>query len=1720
MKAGYRQNRTTLLRFAVAGLLVCSTGCRSNIKALSESGVSGPVTNEQIEPVLVSIFLSANPATLEFGSQLQLQVIGVFSDDSRRELSAEDAPRQWSVENTIGSATIDPETGVLSTGPSDRLGSIKVTVNVGDLNQSVEITVVDTIGPNILKIDTLTNKKIELSFNEALANKIAADAFTVSGPGSGTLSKHPASVTIIAPQKIVLNWTDGEMRHGEDVTIAATVKDLAGNAETSKLTEKGGAIGIAPVLVSTSVFDGSAVDVTFSEKMNSGGLSAAQFELSGSGKGTLADHPSSVALVVGNTYRLTWAAGEMFDGGDIAVAASGPMDLAGNVADSSATDAGGAVGVTPTVMSTNVDNGLTIAVTFSEAMGISATAATSYTLSGAGKGSLTATPDSVVAVSPTQYQLVWNSGDMVLGGDVTITVAGVHDLAGNAASGGATHFGGGIGAPPALDTVVVQTGLTVDVTFNEPLGAGVMTAANYVVTGTGKGTLAASPSSVALVAGNTYRLTWVAGEMFNDGDITITATGVQDLSGNVSATSGTHTGGAIGVVPTMTTVDVQSGLTVDVTFSESMGTGVTTAANYTLSGTGKGSLATNPSSVAFVSGNVYRLTWATGEMFDGGNITIAVAAAQDLVGHVIASSGTDTGGALGVAPTVDTVVVQSGTTVDVTFSEAMNTGITTAANYTLSGTGKGTLATNPSSVALVSGNTYRLTWASGEMFIGGNITVAAANAQDFAGNVVTSNETDTSAGIGTAPTVSMTTSATSPTNLTLIPFTVTTSEATTNLVAGDLVVTNGSVSGFAGSGTSYSFNVTATGQGDVTVDLNTGVFTDAAGNPNSNAQSSTLTYDSIPPPSPTALNCVPGDNSVAVSWTTGGGDTLGFLAVRKYGSSPTWSPTPGTSYSNATTHSLDNYTHWLASAGAATSVTETEVFPGMPHYYAIYAYDAARNYQVAELDDCTPKPMAMLENIPPASFSGSALDVKVSGQSVTEYRYSLASSDYYCDEVSYSSWIPVATKITSVVDNGPYRLCVLGRTASLDEQVVASQTYFVKTAHVSIAHPNAMNSKVQKGDSFKIEWLDHNAADNGSGTLSFYYAASTGADCSAASSIVAGVSQNTANKWSNWDTTGVPTGTYYICIESFDGTSTHSFWANGTVTVEDYCVGGALTNTLISGSNGDGTVGDPYNICSLTQLLEMSTMTQTNKSYRLRRDIDASPTSGWNAGAGWEPRAYNFTKLDGNGYTVTGLFINRPSTDYVGLFSLNSGSTAIITDLRLTDVNITGADTTGGISGRAGGSILRSFVSGTITGTRIVGAIVGTTAVSGVIVSSCASSATVNSNGIHHGGIVGSITVASALEKLHFSGTLNSTSAVNVYLGGIIGSTSANITQCLMTGAIVNSASGSNTGGIAGVISGAGGVTISRCIYAGSISTAGAYVGGMVSTIGTTPLKILGSVNLGSITAASTQLGGFVGSAGSAPVKIVGSVFAGTITGSNSGNSVGGFVGAISTSIQSWLLASYGTGNVSGATYVGGIHGGSSSASLNFLIRGSWSSGSVACLGYCGGIVGLASGANAAVLDSFSTASVAINGNYAGGAIGYLHANAKIANTYATGSISQTAAPDFYGAGFVGLCGIGGNIANSFSIGTSATSSAGGFGGQRYADCGAYTNVHWYKPGGNTFNCINNDAASGGTNCANHSATSYFQNSSNAPLSSWDFTTMWKFPVAAGYPILGWQYGS
>jgi len=126
-------------------------------------------------------------------------------------------------------------------------------------------------------------------------------------------------------------------------------------------------------------------------------------------------------------------------------------------------------------------------------------------------------------------------------------------------------------------------------------------------------------------------------------------------------------------------------------------------------------------------------------------------------------------------------------------------------------------------------------------------------------------------------------------------------------------------------------------------------------------------------------------------------------------------------------------------------------------------------------------------------------------------------------------------------------------------------------------------------------------------------------------------------------------------------------------------------------------------------------------SYVLGADINASETSGWSGGEGFQPIRGgsssdfmgNITysgfsgRLDGLGHTISNLTINRPTEDYVGLFGMTNGAT--IKNIGLVGVDIEGNYTVGGLVGEHDGDIKKSYVTGRVTGNNsYTGGLVGT----------------------------------------------------------------------------------------------------------------------------------------------------------------------------------------------------------------------------------------------------------------------------------------------------------------------------------------------------------------------------------------------------------------------------
>ncbi|MBJ6110911.1 T9SS type A sorting domain-containing protein, partial [Hymenobacter sp. BT523] len=118
-----------------------------------------------------------------------------------------------------------------------------------------------------------------------------------------------------------------------------------------------------------------------------------------------------------------------------------------------------------------------------------------------------------------------------------------------------------------------------------------------------------------------------------------------------------------------------------------------------------------------------------------------------------------------------------------------------------------------------------------------------ARASDAAGNSSVDSNTNTFTVDLAAPTAAISSTASNPTTSSPIPVTVTFSESVTGFTAAGVTVANGTVSGFGGSGTTYTFNVTPAAAGLVTVNVPTNVAQDAAGNGNTAAPQFSITYN-------------------------------------------------------------------------------------------------------------------------------------------------------------------------------------------------------------------------------------------------------------------------------------------------------------------------------------------------------------------------------------------------------------------------------------------------------------------------------------------------------------------------------------------------------------------------------------------------------------------------------------------------------------------------------------------------------------------------------------------------------------------------------------------------------------------------------------------------------------------------------------------------------------
>ena len=295
--------------------------------------------------------------------------------------------------------------------------------------------------------------------------------------------------------------------------------------------------------------------------------------------------------------------------------------------------------------------------------------------------------------------------------------------------------------------------------------------------------------------------------------------------------------------------------------------------------------------------------------------------------------------------------------------------------------------------------------------------------------------------------------------------------------------------------------------------------------------------------------------------------------------------------------------------------------------------------------------------------------------------------------------------------------------------------------------------------------------------------------------------------------------------------------------------------------------------------------------YELTRSLDfydpGSYRSGevnleWLQDDGWAPVNGFAATFDGNGHTITGLLINRPGTDYVGLFGWTAlGS--IIKNVGLVDVHVTGKHAVGALVGQHRGMVTNSYATGDVAGANNVG------------------------------GLVGELSVGSSIERSYADVEVRG-GGYQRPIGGLVGVSSGTI---VASHAIGDVAGADMVGGLVGRSNPSG--FIRESYATGNVNGSDGWIGGLVG-YNSGPVSVsyaTGNVN------GNTRVGGLVGINEHRAARLQAVYATGNVSGASS---VGGLVGMSPYSFSGTgsIRNSYALGQVRGGSETGGLLGGTS----------------------------------------------------------------------------------------------------------------------------------------------------------------------------------------------------
>lgn len=353
-----------------------------------------------------------------------------------------------------------------------------------------------------------------------------------------------------------------------------------------------------------------------------------------------------------------------------------------------------------------------------------------------------------------------------------------------------------------------------------------------------------------------------------------------------------------------------------------------------------------------------------------------------------------------------------------------------------------------------------------------------------------------------------------------------------------------------------------------------------------------------------------------------------------------------------------------------------------------------------------------------------------------------------------------------------------------------------------------------------------------------------------------------------------------------------------------------------SGS-GSGTENDPYLILNPIHLNQLRNfLNQEGIYFKLMASFDLTEyLEDESPSQGWQPVGTSSTPfkgvLDGNGKTISGFWIDRSNTDYVGFFGNLTGGT--VKNLTIKGNSVKGKDYVGFLAG-IGGIVDNCIFDGSVMGSSYVGGCCGSYGTFNNV------SSTVNVNGGDYtGGLVGRY---GKFTRCHITCTF--VNGVN-YVGGISGSTDLNIEKSY----VYTSVSGNDyIGGVCGQAKNGKESIIKDCGFLGDV-TGHSYIGGLCGECSGAE-SISECFAVGQVLANGNYVGGLFGYStycnygysGYRFSNLKSSYFSGSVAGNEQ---VGGLIGYKSglNSYQSpgRVNSCYANATVKGVKTVGGLFG-------------------------------------------------------------------------------------------------------------------------------------------------------------------------------------------------------